>query len=152
MLVGYRLAGIRGGKVLYRDVSFTLHAGGALLLLGRNGSGKSTLLETIAGFRRPNSGVLTWQGQPLDRTNRMDKEFFKCHWVDCRQDGILDGETPLEHAEFWGRMYNSTLNLGETAIRHVGLREQMHLNSENLSVGQRRRMSLSRYLQPLCLC
>lgn len=91
MLVGYRLAGVRGEKLLFRDVSFTLHRGGALLLLGKNGSGKSTLLETMAGFRRPSSGFLMWQGEHLDRVHREDKGFFKCHWVDCREDGIQDG-------------------------------------------------------------
>ncbi len=39
-------------------------------LLGRNGCGKSTLLKTIAGFLKPLSGEMTFQGQNLQDMSR----------------------------------------------------------------------------------
>ena len=61
-LEGHALAAFRGERLVLRDLSFTLAAGEALLLLGPNGSGKSTLLRLLAGLKRPDAGTLLWDG------------------------------------------------------------------------------------------
>jgi ATP-binding cassette subfamily F protein uup len=50
------LAAFRGERLVFRDLDFTVAAGGALLLTGPNGSGKSTLLRILAGDVSPDSG------------------------------------------------------------------------------------------------
>lgn len=45
------------------DVSFSLHEGDRVGLVGRNGSGKSTLLRVIAGIAHPQSGAVTVEGR-----------------------------------------------------------------------------------------
>src|SRR5262249_57913354 len=54
------LAAFRGERLVFRDLEFSVTAGGALLLTGPNGSGKSTLLRVLAGLLRPAAGTLTW--------------------------------------------------------------------------------------------
>lgn len=51
----------RGGHVLFRDASFTLHAGWRVGLVGRNGCGKSSLFAMILGEVAPDSGELQVQ-------------------------------------------------------------------------------------------
>ena len=45
-----------------RDVSFTVHAGEAIGVVGRNGQGKSTLLKLVAGVLLPDTGHVTVHG------------------------------------------------------------------------------------------
>ena len=45
-----------------KDVSFDLHHGEALGVIGRNGAGKSTLLRLMAGITRPDRGTLVNNG------------------------------------------------------------------------------------------
>ena len=40
-----------GKNVLYKDISFDIHAGDCIMLCGANGSGKTTLLKAIAGMQ-----------------------------------------------------------------------------------------------------
>lgn len=45
------------------DVSFDVHAGESMALIGRNGAGKSTLLKMINGLFRPDAGRITVNGR-----------------------------------------------------------------------------------------
>jgi ABC-type polysaccharide/polyol phosphate transport system ATPase subunit len=46
-----------------KDVSFHLHRGDAVGLIGHNGAGKSTLLRTMAGIYEPDSGNILRRGK-----------------------------------------------------------------------------------------
>ncbi len=46
-----------------KDVSFTVHRGEMLGLIGENGSGKSTLLKMLNGLMKPDAGALTMRGE-----------------------------------------------------------------------------------------
>ncbi len=63
-LIGRRRE-IAGNKDLWalRDVSFTLHKGEALGIVGRNGAGKSTLLKILAEITAPTEGHIEIRGK-----------------------------------------------------------------------------------------
>lgn len=46
-----------------KNISFELHDGDSLALIGRNGAGKSTLLRTLGGFITPSQGHMAVDGQ-----------------------------------------------------------------------------------------
>jgi len=48
----------RGPRCLFKDLSFQLRRGEALILRGANGSGKTSLLRVLAGFTTPDAGAL----------------------------------------------------------------------------------------------
>lgn len=47
------------------DVSFDLHEGELLGLIGPNGSGKTTLVNLISGFVKPDNGRVTFKGHDI---------------------------------------------------------------------------------------
>jgi sulfate-transporting ATPase len=49
-----------GGDPLFVDVSFSLHRGDRLAIVGPNGSGKTTLLNVLTGIEEPDSGRVVW--------------------------------------------------------------------------------------------
>jgi branched-chain amino acid transport system ATP-binding protein len=50
-----------------RGISFEVHAGEIVALLGSNGAGKTTTLRTITGLHRASSGAVRWDGADITR-------------------------------------------------------------------------------------
>jgi lipopolysaccharide transport system ATP-binding protein len=49
--------------IALQNVSFSLHDGDSVAIVGRNGAGKSTLLNLIAGLSQPDSGTVKVEGR-----------------------------------------------------------------------------------------
>jgi branched-chain amino acid transport system ATP-binding protein len=56
-----------GGVVALDGVSVEVDRGEVLGVIGPNGAGKTTLFNVICGFVKPDSGTLTWRGEPVAR-------------------------------------------------------------------------------------
>lgn len=83
------LSCIRGDKLLFRDLNFTLTPGQAGLVTGPNGVGKSSLLRLIAGLLEPFSGKIQVPESVALCDDRM----------------ALDENLPLQNAlQFWTRL------------------------------------------------
>ena len=52
-------------KPVLQDISFTVHKGEMLSIVGKNGAGKSTLSNLICGFITPSKGAIYWHGEDL---------------------------------------------------------------------------------------
>ena len=50
-----------------KDVSFEVHEGEIVSLIGANGAGKSTILKTISGLLRSKSGHITFKGEDIGK-------------------------------------------------------------------------------------
>ena len=54
------------------DLSFTLHSGEKLALVGLNGAGKTTIVKLLCGLYVPSSGEIRINGMPLSEFKRED--------------------------------------------------------------------------------
>jgi simple sugar transport system ATP-binding protein len=60
------------GVIANDNVSFSVGAGEVHALLGENGAGKSTLVKMIYGVMRPDSGKMTFKGEPYEPSKPSD--------------------------------------------------------------------------------
>lgn len=68
--VGKAYRAKRGKELtVLRDISFTLHEGEIVAILGRSGAGKSTFLRILAGLVPASSGTVTYRGTDITGPN-----------------------------------------------------------------------------------
>lgn len=60
-----------------KDVSFGIHAGEAVCLLGASGAGKSTLLQIMGTLDRPTSGQVLYRGEDVFALNDEKLSLFR---------------------------------------------------------------------------
>ncbi|MDX1424468.1 MAG: heme ABC exporter ATP-binding protein CcmA [Kiloniellales bacterium] len=143
---GRDLACVRGERLVFAGLDFSLGAGGALLLLGPNGSGKSSLLRLMAGLAAPAEGGLSWGGRPVSH----DPEG---HRARLRYVGHLDAVKPVlsvaENLAVWISAHGGARDAVAGALERVGLAPLADAPARLLSAGQRRRLALARlFLAP----
>ncbi len=57
--------GYEPAQPVLQDISFTIHRGEMVSIVGKNGAGKSTLASLILGFNKPSTGVIRLNGQDI---------------------------------------------------------------------------------------
>ena len=137
---GNDLVCIRGERAVFEDLSFSISEGDALVLRGPNGSGKSTLLRVMAGFLRPETGTLTWNDEDISQDMHSHRK--NIHYVG-HQDAIKLLLTVAENLSFAVSLRTSEFDHCE-ALDAFALADLADLPVRLLSVGQRRRLALSR--------
>jgi heme exporter protein A len=122
---------IRGGRVLFKDVSLDLDAGGAAVITGPNGIGKSSLIRIMAGLLAPASGVVTCNGR-----------------IALANDAFaLDPAQPLSTAlSYWARLDGVGAREVDAALEALGLVHLTDIPCRILSTGQKKRATLARVM------
>ncbi|HEY0282220.1 MAG TPA: heme ABC exporter ATP-binding protein CcmA [Rhizomicrobium sp.] len=135
------LACIRGQRLLFRALNFSLAAGRALSLQGPNGVGKTSLLRLLAGFLRPAAGTVCLRINGTEAADAEERGKF-IGWL-AHQDAVKPQLGVREQLAFFARLYGSGRDLGE-AMRSFGLEPLAELPGQYLSAGQKRRLALAR--------
>lgn len=137
---------------LLEDINCAIREGEFIAIQGDNGSGKTTLLNLILGFYRPNTGQLTYGGEPYETLDIQEMR---------RQFGVVLQESPIFRGTIrenilYGRKdvkpeyFEEALQLSGVANfvndQPKGLDTQVGDAGALLSGGQRQRIALARAL------
>ena len=145
------LSAVRGERLLFKQLNFSLKNGTVLYLQGANGTGKTTLLRMLCGLSKPYSGVINWCGNNI---NDLAEEFHQHVVYIGHLPGIKEDLTALENLQFSLALTGELFNLAQAneVLNMLGLARGLHLPTRMLSQGQKRRVALARlWLQDLPL-
>lgn len=130
----------RGERVLFRDLSFGIAPGEAVALTGANGAGKTSLLRAVAGFIRPDAGVVSFGDQ--DPAEARAKRLHLLGHL----DGLKGGRTARAELAFQAEWLGAEPDGVERAVEALALKPLLDLEVRKLSAGQRRRVAFARLL------
>jgi len=113
------------------DVSMQLHRGEVLGLVGDNGAGKSTLIKILCGFHQPDSGTLSYQGEPIHFSSPLDARAHGIQTV--YQDLALVNDLSVFHNMFLGREAKKRV-LGVPLLDNNKMRRQTRTYLDSLGI------------------
>jgi ABC-type histidine transport system ATPase subunit len=148
-------------KVL-RGVSFDVHRGSVVSVIGASGSGKSTLLRCVNYLEPPNSGEIYIEGEPLGsrvdaRGQRKPRSLGEINAI-RRELGVVFQQFNLwPHMTVLGNVIEAPIRVrkvarkdaiafGEECLRRVRLIDKAGEYPARLSGGQQQRAAIARAL------
>lgn len=139
-----------GSKVVHKGVSFELHKGECLGLLGGSGQGKSVILRSLIGLEKPDSGHVLVDGKDIVPMNEEELIEIRKKVAYVFQNGALfDSMSVYENLAYPLRAHTK---MGEDEIKtrvlaqlaEFGLQGNEQLSPADLSGGMQKRVGLAR--------
>lgn len=124
---------IFGEKVIFDDVSYGIHQGDKIGIIGINGTGKTTILKIIAGLEEPDEGQIVMQNGLRITYLPQNPEFPPNATI---LDYVADGK--------WQRDW-ATASEAANILNKLGITDHEE-KIEHLSGGQKKRVALARTL------
>lgn len=133
---GHKLSCVRGGRLVFSNLDFSVDAGEMLILRGPNGAGKTSLLRVIAGLNDFADGELIFSGGQEDEPLSQYSQFI------AHQDAFKPALTVAENLQFWSDFFGGgSIDL---ALSAFSLEKLAGFSAALLSAGQKRRLALGR--------
>lgn len=136
-----------------RGVSFKIHEGEFITIMGTSGSGKSTLLNQLGCLDTPTSGEYLLDGVSVRTMSRRERAVLRNRKIGFvfQSYNLLPKTTAVENVEL-PLMYNSRISAKERqkrsieALETVGLGDRLYHKSNQMSGGQMQRVAIARAL------
>ena len=144
-----------GDQVVHalRGVSFDVHQGEFVTIMGTSGSGKSTLLNILGCMDKPSSGHYILDGEHTEKLSRDALARIRGNKIGFvfQSYNLLSRTTAMENVEL-PLLYNSGISAGERrrraleALEMVGLSDRVNHLPNQMSGGQQQRVAIARAL------
>jgi len=142
-----------------KGVSFDVHQGEFLAVMGPSGSGKSTTMNIIGALDRPTGGEYLFKGVHVENMTRDERALLRRHNMGFVFQGfnLLARTSALENVElpllYRGMPAKERHEAAMAALDRVGLMPWAHHTPSELSGGQQQRVAIARAIvtHPLLL-
>jgi len=133
-----------------KSISFKIHSGETLGVLGKSGSGKSVALKLIAGLLKPDSGSIVFHGKDITHMNERDLLNFRKRVSYVFQGGaVFDFLNVRENIAYplreMGMMDEDKIaERVDYLLEAVELENMGDLQKPELSIGARKQVAIAR--------
>lgn len=144
-----------GGETVHalRGVSFKIHEGEFVTIMGKSGSGKSTLLNQLGCLDTPSSGEYYLDGISVRTMRKSERAVLRNRKIGFvfQNYNLLPKTTSVENVEL-PLMYNPGISAQErrwraiSALDAVGLGDRLFHKSNQMSGDQMQRVAIARAL------
>ncbi|MCD8385751.1 MAG: ABC transporter ATP-binding protein [Bacteroidales bacterium] len=144
-----------GDEVVHalRGVSFAIHDGEFVTIMGTSGSGKSTLLNILGCLDTPTAGEYYLDGLAVRKMSKNERAWMRNRKIGFvfQNYNLLPKTTALENVEL-PLLYNSKISSkerrerAEKALKAVELGDRLYHKSNQMSGGQMQRVAIARAL------
>jgi putative ABC transport system ATP-binding protein len=142
-----------------RGVSFAVHEGDFVAIMGPSGSGKSTAMNILGCLDTPTTGAYVFQGVHVETLTRNQRALLRRHCLGFVFQGynLLPRTTAIENVElpllYRGKPVRERHAAAREALKLVGLDGWETHTPAELSGGQQQRVAIARALvsNPLVL-
>jgi putative ABC transport system ATP-binding protein len=136
---------------ILKGISFHVHRGEFVMIVGPSGNGKSTLLNMVTGIDHPSDGQVIVGGEDIHQMNANDQslwrgknvgivfQFFQMMPSLTLLNNVM---LPMELANMFDR--KTRRDRAAQLLERVGLAEQMHKLPSMVSGGQAQRAAIAR--------
>ena len=138
------LACERGGRRIFRNLSFAVATGQAMTLEGPNGAGKTSALRILSGLLFSSAGEVRIHASAGYVITDPEERGHLTGWIG-HHDGAKAQLTVIENARFFAALYAARMDLNPVLDR-VGLSRLLDVPAQYLSAGQRKRLGLARLI------
>ncbi|WP_109530005.1 MULTISPECIES: ABC transporter ATP-binding protein [Nocardia] len=128
----------RGKRQVLHDISLTIPKGSITGLLGPSGCGKTTLMRSIVGTQIVASGEITALGLPAG-----SPELRRHIGYVTQAPSIYSDISVRDNVGYYAALYGRDRDDIDDALTAVGLREHAQQRGDELSGGQKTRVSLA---------
>ena len=140
------------GRPVLKDVSFSVHRGQTLCILGRSGVGKSVSLRMLMGFLQPDSGSIHVEGREIVGLSETEMMAIRRRVTMVFQNGALfDSLSVRENVcyplrEHGGLDEDQIQQIVDRLIGLVGADDVVDALPASLSTGRKRAVAMARAL------
>jgi ABC-2 type transport system ATP-binding protein len=136
-----RLSRRYGTVIALDDLSFQVPVGEVVGFLGPNGAGKTTAMRAAFGLIRLDSGMVRWNGEPVDRVASRRFGYMP------EERGLYPGMVISEQLQYLARLHGLSLADARAATAHwlqrLGVADRAGSKVEQLSLGNQQRVQLA---------
>ena len=140
-----------GEREILKGISFDIHRGDVICIIGPSGSGKSTLIRCVNFLEHPTGGHIEYRGQDVMQAFKKLPLYRTKVGMVFQSFNLFNNMTVLENCmvgqvKVLGKNKEEAKTTALKYLKHVGMDSYVNAKPHQLSGGQKQRVAIARAL------